>query len=112
MSQQEVRIGKIKLLEKLESETLEEQCKRILNNKKESYYDSYEEAIGDCDEKYIVHNDNVYEVIEDQWCDGDDIFEAKRNNDKTISYVLSYYNGGCGFNEAIRESLDNLERGE
>jgi len=111
MSQQETRIGKIKLIDKLENENLEDQCKRILGIKQlDNYYDSYKEAINDCDGRYIVHNNNVYEVIEDRECCGDDIFEAKENSDGTISYVLSYYNGGCGFTEAIEESLDRLKR--
>lgn len=111
MSQQETRIGKIKLIDKLENETLEDQCKRILGMKQlANYYDSYEEALRDCDDKYIIHNNNVYEVIEDIKNYGEDIYCAIDNGDGTISYALSYYNGGCGFAEAIEESLDNMMR--
>ena len=111
MSQQETRIGKIKLIEKLDNEALDEQCKRVFGNGKyESYYDSYEEALRDCDDKYIIHNNNVYEVVEDVKNYGEDIYCAIDNGDGTISYVLSYYNGGCGFTEAIQESLDNIKR--
>ncbi|NRU52390.1 hypothetical protein [Clostridium beijerinckii] len=103
-------VQRIKLIEKLENETLEEQCKRMLGIKRlDNYYDSYEEAIRDSDERYIIHKGNVYEVIEDRECCGDDIFEAKENSDGTISYVLSYYNGGCGYTEAIGESLNRLK---
>ena len=109
--QSETRIGKIKLIEKLENETLEQQCKRVLVMKQlDNYYDSYEEAIMDCNDKYIIHNNNVYEVIEDREQEDCDIFEANSNADGTISYTISYYNGGCCFNEAIGRSLKKLNR--
>ena len=97
MSQQETRIGKIKLIEKLENETLEQQCKRILGMKQlDDYYDTYEEAIIDCND-------------EDREQEDCDIFEANINDDGTISYTVSYYNGGCCFSEAIRRSLKKLK---
>jgi hypothetical protein len=104
-------MGKIELIKKLENETLEEQCKRMLNvgDELESYYDSWEDAFKDCYEgDYIVHNSNIYKVLEDKTC-YEDMFEAKENSDGTISYLVSYHNGGCGFSEAIRESLDNMD---
>lgn len=50
MSESVVKIGKLKLVERLENETLEEQCKRILesefeNFKLKSYYENYKEAL-------------------------------------------------------------------
>jgi hypothetical protein len=111
MSQQETRMGKIRLIEKLENETLEEQCKRILDvrDELESYYDSWEEAVRDCGDDYIIHKNNIYKILEDRSCCGDDIFEAKENSDGTISYMLSYHNSGCGYSEALKESLKNME---
>lgn len=114
MSQQETRIGKIKLIEKLENENLEQQCKRILdeaNFKVDDCCDTYKEAIeeyGDF-EKYIIYKNNLYEVIEDIKQDDCDIFEANMNEDGTISYTVSYYNGGCCLSEAIERSLKKLK---
>lgn len=107
--------GKLELVEKLKNETLEEQCKRILNWHKywelNKYCDSWEEML--CDElyeKYVIHNEDIYEVIEQKYKDTDyNIFEAHKNADGTISYEVMYYNGGCSFDEAICEALDNIE---
>lgn len=105
--------GRLKLVEKLENETLEEQCKRVLswyNYTDLRYCDSWEEML--CDElykKYVIHNENVYEVVEQRSRDmDDDVFEAIENSDGSISYVVRYYNGGCSFDEAIGYALDKL----
>lgn len=36
-----------------------------------------------------------------------DIFESSKNEDGTIDFEVKYYNGGCGFNEAIGYALEN-----
>ena len=114
MSQQETRIGKIKLVEKLKNETLEEQCKRLLNNiPLNKWCDTYEEMMRDCDD-YSICDDNIYEVIKNECYDYSDILIANKNTDGTISFTLSYYNGICGFNEALEirntiiEALANM----
>lgn len=107
--------GKLKLVEKLNNETLEEQCKKILEecaySKLNDYCDSWEEML--CDElydEYVICNDKLYEILEKNSQDTDcDIFESYDNGDGTISYEVMYYNGGCGFAEAIEYALDNLE---
>ena len=39
----------------------------------------------------------------------DDIFEANLNKDGSISYIVSYYNGGCCFEEALETAIEKLE---
>ena len=39
--------------------------------------------------------------------DEDDIFEIKKNEDGSFDYILSYYNGGCSFNEALDYAFKN-----
>lgn len=109
--------GKVKLVEKLNNETLEEQCERILREHNftelEKYYDSweemfYEELYG----KYVIHDEDesIYKIIEKNYEDTEyDIFNAHENKDGTISYEVMYYNGGCSLSEAIVEALDNME---
>lgn len=111
MSQQETHIGKLKLVQKLEDETLEEQCKRLCNNAElESYHEDYLDYIRDeYYRKYIVYNDDIYEIIEDDESNGHDIFNAYNNSDGSIGYILSYYNGGCGFSDAIGYALEDME---
>ena len=89
--------GKIQLVEKIKDETLEEQCKRILSEhgyqELDLYCDSWHEML--CEElyeRYVIVNDSIYKVI-----------------DKTINYHVMYYDGGCSFNEAIEEAIQNME---
>lgn len=112
MSCQETRIGKIKLVKKLEHETLEDQCKRLIGSVElPEYYDTYKEFFYDHfdDEQYVIYKNDIYEVMENKRT-YDDIFIANRNEDGIVSYVTSYYNGGCGYYEAIEECLDNLDK--
>ena len=108
--------GKIKLIERKTNETLEEQCERILRehnyDELKDFYDSWEEMFGEeMYEKYVIHNDKIYEVLEQNCKDTDyDIFEAHKNEDGTIGYEVMYYNGGCSFDEAIGYALDELRK--
>lgn len=104
--------GKIKLVEKLPNETLEEQCKRILAEydylELPSYFGSWEEMLNEeLYNRYVVANENIYKVIEklDKQYDYD-IFNATNNKDGTYDYEVMYYNGGCGFSEAIENALN------
>ena len=107
--------GKLKLIEKVDNETLEEQCKRLIAShnftKSNASYYSWEEML--CDElydKYVVCNNRVYEILEKQYINYyDDISIAYENEDGTISYEVKYYNGGCCFSEAIEYALDELK---
>lgn len=103
--------GKIELVKKLENETLEDTCKRILidNGIKlevNESYESYQEQIFDSlYEKYVVVNNEVYKVVEKKDFDDSDIFDIHDNGDGTYSYDVMYYNGGCCFEEAIEEAF-------
>jgi hypothetical protein len=107
--------GKIKLVEKLPNETLEEQCERILKkhgyDKLHEWCDSYEDMVFDeLYEKYVIVDDDVYEVLVlDDIGTEYDIYHAHRNNDGTIDYEVMYYNGGCYFDEAIDTALLNMD---
>ena len=75
----------------------------------ETYYDDWIERLQDLnDNEFVVCSNCIYHVISDKEISGGDIFNAERNLDGTISYVLSYYNGGCGFEEAIETALERL----
>lgn len=75
----------------------------------ETYYDDWIERLQDLnDEEFVIYSDCIYHVISDKEISGGDIFNAEKNLDGTISYVLSYYNGGCGFVEAIETALERI----
>ena len=103
--------GKLKLVNRLSNETLEDQCKRLLEADEVSkYYSSYREMFEDIlYDTYIINNDVIYEVLSKKRHEYDEnIFIMKDNKDGTYDYEVMYYNGGCGFNEAVEEAFDNL----
>jgi len=58
-------------------------------------------------ENYIEYNNIMY-IIENKEIDSDsDIFECEETGNGIYSYRLSYYNGGCGFEEALETALEN-----
>lgn len=64
-------------------------------------YDRYREAVEIDGEVYLVNMKNVDAHS--------NIFEASKNSDGSINFTIKYYNGGCGFNEAIDYALENME---
>ena len=112
MSEMEHHIGTLTIVSRLENETLEEQCKRILNNVElSSYCNSYQEMIKDeyCQE-YIIHNDVLYSIDFNMINPYGDIFNAYENSNGTINFEVQYYNGGCGFTEAVERALNSLKK--
>lgn len=108
--------GKIKLVEKLYNESLEEQCKRVLVQHKytqlNSYCSSWEEML--CDEmydNYVIVNNNLYEIVEKNDKEYDnDIFNISKNKDGSYNYEVMFYDGGRTFSEAIAIALNNINR--
>lgn len=103
--------GILKKVEKLEGEKLEDQCKRLLENKDlPSYFDSYAEYI--LDEYYreiTIQNGVVYRIEKEEIDPYSDIFKATMGDNGEIKFEVRYYNGGCGFDEAIEEAIKNIE---
>lgn len=48
----------------------------------------------------MVLDGEIYEV-ERRDMEDSDIFEMQKNPDGTLGFVVQYYDGGCGFEEAI-----------
>lgn len=100
-------IGTLKEVEKLKGETLEEQCKRILDKKLEEYYNSYQEMLLDeYYKKYVICNNILYSV-EMKDATYNDVFNMSYNLDGTIRFEVKYYDGGCSFIEAIETAFNN-----
>lgn len=108
MSQNESHVGILIEIPKVGNETTEQQCRRLLNNVKlAKYYDTYVEML-DGETEYIIFNDTVYDY-ESEEIDPYEHFTATKNDDGTINFSVSYYNGGCGFKEAIEYALKNIK---
>jgi len=102
MSETEINKGKLKPTGKTIDEYME--GKDIPD-----YYESKEEAFNDMYHREAYYlNGEVYEVEMQDYEDYDEIFEASRNEDGTIDFILKYYNGGCGFCEALDYATEKL----
>lgn len=64
----------------------------------------------DLTDRFIFVNDDLYEVLEKEDFDSCDIFEGTENNDGSISVLLQYYNGGCGFSEAVGYAINKMNK--
>lgn len=112
MSDYELRKGKLKEIEVLDIESFAKAVFHVNYTALEQYWENYTEWFReDCDTHVIV-NSKVYEIIEDNRFDDVDIFDATKNTDGTIDYTLRYYNGGCGYNEAIETALKRMSKSD
>lgn len=114
MSQMEVHVGRLLKVDRCENEPIENWCKEYCNQNGilllKKYYDSWTECFSnEYSKKFVISNNNIYKIIEDMAFDGEDIFEASKNELGQIQYCLSYYNGGCGFTEALEIALKRME---
>jgi len=107
--------GTLTKVERLENESLEEQCKKLLEEKMlqevilPDYYDSYAEMLLDeFYNEYYVYNDMLYSMCRESIDSDGDIFNANEEENETINFEVRYYNGGCGFNEAIERAVKNI----
>lgn len=74
---------------------------------KQSFHRDYVELL--CDElydEYITINQKLFSLEKVELDCDEEIMRAEQNLDGSISYEVRYYNGGCGFNEAVEEALD------
>lgn len=112
MSDYQTHEGKIKQVQHLEGETLEDVCKRIwVQNGKpsEEYcYDDFRHAFYD---KYFSVNDRLWEILENKRIEHEDSFcKLTENEDGTISFYTTFYNGGACETEMIEWALEKLEK--
>lgn len=59
--------------------------------------------------EYEMINGELYQIIDYNESDGGDIFQATDNGDGTYNFVVSYYDGGCCFSEAIEEAMKGVK---
>lgn len=110
MSETEVWVGRLIPVETVG--TIEETCKKICDDNEwefDDYYDSWQDVFTDRgDEKYCIIKSKVYKIEAESFT-YEDIYKASLNTDGSYSIILKYYNGGCSFNDAATEALNNLE---
>lgn len=63
-----------------------------------------------CESTGYTYSDGKLYSIERQNLNSEDIFEATKCADGSIDFLLQYYNGGCGFGEALKTALNKLNK--
>ena len=59
--------------------------------------------------EFVIHNDTLYLVKSKKTNPYDDIFDAHEDENGVVNFEVQYYNGGCGFTEAIEYALKKLK---
>jgi fibronectin type 3 domain-containing protein len=112
MSRTEHHIGKLIPVEL--TGTVEETCKKILQEmgiKHEDYYSSFREQLEDEGyKKYFITDNAIYKVESEAQDPDADIAKAKKNEDGSIDFEVKFYNGGCGFSEALEYAIKGTEK--
>lgn len=67
------------------------------------FYDDYVES-----KQCICVFDTWYLFTKEGGDDDEDIFEATKQLDGKIKYIVKYYTGGCCFEEAIEEAIKRM----
>ena len=67
-----------------------------------SYFYDY-----DLYDDYTILGNKVYEIIQKKKLK-EDVFKMTVNKDGELEYLVSYYNGGCGFSEALEYAHKKL----
>lgn len=117
MSESVIEKGNLKLIKKLDSESLEEQCKRILNNRINNceldYYESYKQALlSEFYYNYYIYNNDLYNLNYSSSDAYEDIAEGEIKEDGSINFLVSYYNGGACLHEMLHIVMDKIKREE
>ena len=60
-------------------------------------------------EEYTEINGKIYKIQDKEFDPDSDIFEMEKNEDGTLDYHVRFYNGGCGFEEALSTAAMDLK---
>lgn len=117
MSNMESHVGKLRKVPRNEGQSIEDWCREKCEDNGvpsmlPELYDSWKETLLyhlDFYEKFFFVNDEIWEIIDHKDLDDDDdIFEMTPNLDRTVSFMLRFYNGGTNLNECIVHGLKKL----
>lgn len=121
MSEMEYHVGKLKKLDYLDGKDKNEQMKEICRRERVFIEPELKEDLDergawddifyeeDLCEKYVICNGTVYEIIEHEEMSelGSRI---EYNDNDTIKFYLSFYNGGGGFNDCLEDLVNDYEK--
>lgn len=116
MSETVMEKGKLVLVARLDDETLEEQCKRILNSEIDGYdlgwYQTHKEALmSELYDDYYVYKDTLYKLgCYSKLGFYEDIVIGERKEDESIDFLVSYYNGGACLHEMLDMVMGKINK--
>ena len=106
--------GTAKKIENNSGKTTLQIAEEILKEMKikvKSYHESAIECLCEmAEDSYFYHtgSDTLYQITKEKVEDYQDIMDATFGKNGVINYELKYYNGGCGFEEALDSAMDSL----
>lgn len=103
--------GVMKKAERLEGESLEEQCKRLIGDVElPAYCEDYEEFLNDTFyQEMSIQNGTVYLIEKEEINQDDDILQASLNDNGDIEFEIRYYTGGSSFDEALQDAIHTIK---
>ena len=112
MSEMEFHFGKLKKVDlngKTIEEFCEEKCKK--NNYTLSRWENnYTELLLSIEHgKYHLVDNELYEIISDNYSDDPYISHLTKNADGTFDYIFSFYNGGTCFSEMVKDAITEFK---
>lgn len=104
----ETHVGKFEKVN-LQGLSIEDWCASVCSflgiPRDKNYTDTFLDAFY---REYLIVDNALYRIIEDSEIGEDYISIIQPNSDGTYSYVLQFYNGGCGFFAALEEEINML----
>ncbi len=94
------------------SETVHYKGKLTPTNKTLEEYDPLAVDIHDIEDyqSAVEIEGYIYTVEKDEVDQENDIYSASLNDDGSIDFEVKYYNGGCGFHEAIDTAFEVISK--
>lgn len=110
MSYTEFHTGKLKKVD-YSGITLEQFCKNYCTANQvfelASYNKTWQQQLtGDFSDKYFIHDEDVYEYIDhEKSMDEESFMKLYKEDNGTISFIGSFYNGGTYFEEMLTDAF-------
>lgn len=100
------------ILSKVETSNTEEYFKKYCSDNNivvPAIYDSYTGYAEEYLEQFVIIKGILYNVSDESLDDQGEIYHMSENSDGTFSYIVRYYNGGGGFDEALETASDGMQ---
>lgn len=104
--------GVLKKVERLEGESLEEQCKRLLDNKDLPFHlKSYQEYLVEKHYREMtIQNGVVYRVEKEKGGSSEVMFDASQEANEEIAFELRYFDSDYDFDAALEKAIKRINQ--